>query len=185
MPKGTRVSRCVERLKRSGKDVNPYAICQASTKQSYATGEDIKEGSRSGPEKRKRVRLKSTSGLAKSLKRHTLRGAHAGTGTIRGKILYATILGARALASGAKEGKRKGDKQGREQKARRLAAHTVYANIGKILSERLNNQDEATISTQNVQARTLSGKEKMRKQMQQMQLRNRKDRQDQMYGAKF
>ena len=43
MPKGTRVSRCVERVKRSGRNVNPYAVCQASTGQSYATGKPIKE----------------------------------------------------------------------------------------------------------------------------------------------
>lgn len=45
MPKGTRVSRCVEKLKRSRSKVNPYAVCQASTKQSYATGKSLKEGS--------------------------------------------------------------------------------------------------------------------------------------------
>ncbi len=45
MPKGTRVSRCIEKLKRSGSGVNPYAVCQASTKQSYATGKSLKEGS--------------------------------------------------------------------------------------------------------------------------------------------
>jgi hypothetical protein len=43
MPKGTRVSRCVEKVKKSGRGVNPYAVCQASTKQSYATGKPIKE----------------------------------------------------------------------------------------------------------------------------------------------
>lgn len=43
MPKGTRVSRCVEKVKKSGRNVNPYAVCQASTGQSYATGKPIKE----------------------------------------------------------------------------------------------------------------------------------------------
>ena len=35
-PKGTRVHRCVDDLKRKGKG-NPYAICQSSTGQSYKT----------------------------------------------------------------------------------------------------------------------------------------------------
>lgn len=42
MPKGTRVSRCVEKVKKSGRGVNPYAVCQASTKQSYATGKKLR-----------------------------------------------------------------------------------------------------------------------------------------------
>lgn len=37
MPKGTKVHRCVEKVKRKG-GVNPYAVCQASTGQSFATG---------------------------------------------------------------------------------------------------------------------------------------------------
>jgi hypothetical protein len=43
MPKGTRVSRCINKLKKSNRGVNPYAVCQASTKQSYATGKSLKE----------------------------------------------------------------------------------------------------------------------------------------------
>jgi hypothetical protein len=45
MPKGTRVSRCIEKLKKSGQadKYNPYAVCQASTKQSYATGKPLKK----------------------------------------------------------------------------------------------------------------------------------------------
>jgi len=42
MPKGTKVSRCVEKVKKSGRGVNPYAVCQASTKQSYATGKKLR-----------------------------------------------------------------------------------------------------------------------------------------------
>lgn len=42
MPKGTKVSNCVEDLKKRGEGVNPYAVCQASTHQSYATGRKIK-----------------------------------------------------------------------------------------------------------------------------------------------
>lgn len=42
MPKGTRVSRCVEKVKKSGRNVNPYAVCQASTGQSYATGKKLR-----------------------------------------------------------------------------------------------------------------------------------------------
>jgi hypothetical protein len=41
MPKGTKVAKCVEKVKKSGKGVNPYAVCQASTGQSYATGKPI------------------------------------------------------------------------------------------------------------------------------------------------
>jgi len=43
MPKGTRVHRCVDKVKKSGRGVNPYAVCQASTDQSYATGKTLKE----------------------------------------------------------------------------------------------------------------------------------------------
>ncbi len=39
-PKGTRVHRCVDDLKRKGGG-NPYAICQASTGQSYKTGKKL------------------------------------------------------------------------------------------------------------------------------------------------
>ena len=41
MPTNTKVHRCVESVKRSGKNGNPYAICQAATGQSYATGEKL------------------------------------------------------------------------------------------------------------------------------------------------
>lgn len=41
MPKNTRVHRCVEHLKAKGTKGNPYAICQASTGQSYATGKKL------------------------------------------------------------------------------------------------------------------------------------------------
>lgn len=41
MPKNTKVHRCVEKVKAKGKGVNPYAVCQASTKQSYATGKPL------------------------------------------------------------------------------------------------------------------------------------------------
>ena len=41
MPQGTRVERCVRKVKKSGRGVNPYAVCQASTKQSYATGKKL------------------------------------------------------------------------------------------------------------------------------------------------
>ena len=48
MPKGTRVHRCVVKLKRRGGGVNPYAACQASTGQSYATGKPLKRKKRIG-----------------------------------------------------------------------------------------------------------------------------------------
>jgi hypothetical protein len=41
MPKGTRVSNCVEGVKRKGSAVNPYAVCQKSTGQSYKTGKPL------------------------------------------------------------------------------------------------------------------------------------------------
>lgn len=41
MPKGTKVHKCVQRLK-GRKGVNAYAVCQASTGQSYATGRKLK-----------------------------------------------------------------------------------------------------------------------------------------------
>lgn len=43
MPEGTRVAKCVEEVKRKGGHVNPYAVCQASTHQSYATGKPLKK----------------------------------------------------------------------------------------------------------------------------------------------
>jgi len=41
MPKNTRVHRCVDKLKAKGGKGNPYAICQASTHQSFATGKPL------------------------------------------------------------------------------------------------------------------------------------------------
>jgi hypothetical protein len=43
MPTGTRVHRCVEKLKAKGGKGNPYAICQASTHQSFATGKPLEK----------------------------------------------------------------------------------------------------------------------------------------------
>lgn len=39
-PAGTKVHRCVQKVKKKGGG-NPYAICQASTGQSYKTGKKI------------------------------------------------------------------------------------------------------------------------------------------------
>ena len=42
MPKGTKVARCVQHLKAQGATGGkPYAVCQAATKQSYATGKPL------------------------------------------------------------------------------------------------------------------------------------------------
>ena len=41
MPKGTRVHRCVEKMKRSGSSANPYAVCQAKTGQNFHTGRPL------------------------------------------------------------------------------------------------------------------------------------------------
>jgi len=43
MPKGTKVERCVQHVKAKGGNVNPYAVCQKSTGQSYATGKPLKK----------------------------------------------------------------------------------------------------------------------------------------------
>jgi hypothetical protein len=43
MPEGTKVSDCVKKVKAKGGHVNPYAVCQAATGQSYATGKKLKE----------------------------------------------------------------------------------------------------------------------------------------------
>ena len=43
MPQGTRVARCVNKVKAKGSGVNAYAVCQASTGQSYATGKPLKK----------------------------------------------------------------------------------------------------------------------------------------------
>ena len=42
MPKGTKVHRCVQHVKAKGGNVNPYAVCQKSTGQSYATGKPLR-----------------------------------------------------------------------------------------------------------------------------------------------
>ena len=42
MPAGTKVHRCVQHVKAKGSKVNPYAVCQKSTGQSYATGKSLK-----------------------------------------------------------------------------------------------------------------------------------------------
>ena len=42
MPKGTKVARCVADVKAKGGGVNPYAVCQKATGQSYATGRPLK-----------------------------------------------------------------------------------------------------------------------------------------------
>ena len=43
MPKGTKVHRCVQKVKAKGGNVNPYAVCQESTGQSYKTGKPLKK----------------------------------------------------------------------------------------------------------------------------------------------
>ncbi len=42
MPTGTKVHRCVEKLK-GKKGVNAYAVCQKATGQSYATGKKLRK----------------------------------------------------------------------------------------------------------------------------------------------
>lgn len=41
MPKGTRVHRCVEKVKRKGGAKNAYAVCQKATGQSYKSGKPL------------------------------------------------------------------------------------------------------------------------------------------------
>ena len=43
MPKGTRVHRCVNKLKKKGTYSRAIAICQKATKQSYMTGKTLKK----------------------------------------------------------------------------------------------------------------------------------------------
>lgn len=43
MPKGTRVHRCVDKLKSKMGEGKAIATCQKSTKQSYATGRSTKK----------------------------------------------------------------------------------------------------------------------------------------------
>jgi hypothetical protein len=43
MPKNTKVGKCVSKVKARGGNVNPYAICQKSTKQSYKTGRPLRK----------------------------------------------------------------------------------------------------------------------------------------------
>lgn len=43
MPEGTRVARCVKKVKTKGGRVNPYAVCQSSTGQSYKTGQPLRK----------------------------------------------------------------------------------------------------------------------------------------------
>lgn len=43
MPKGTKVAKCVKDVKAKGSKVNPYAVCQKSTGQSYRTGKPLKK----------------------------------------------------------------------------------------------------------------------------------------------
>ena len=54
MPENTRVARCVKRLKKKGGVKSPYAVCQASTGQSYQTGKTkTKEGKKIASSKSK------------------------------------------------------------------------------------------------------------------------------------
>lgn len=54
MPRGSRVEKCVTEVKKKSKDVNPYAVCQASTGQSYATGKPLKSKGKATRKKTKR-----------------------------------------------------------------------------------------------------------------------------------
>lgn len=42
MPVNSKVARCVKDVKKKSKNVNPYAVCQASTGESYRTGKPPK-----------------------------------------------------------------------------------------------------------------------------------------------
>ena len=46
MPKGTKVHKCVQKVKAKGGAVNPYAVCQASTGLSYRTGKQLPSASK-------------------------------------------------------------------------------------------------------------------------------------------
>ena len=63
MPKGTRVSRCVDKVKKSKDEGAAIAICQDSTKQGYATGKKLKESIAHTGYKRIGIALAETMGL--------------------------------------------------------------------------------------------------------------------------
>jgi hypothetical protein len=66
MPEGTRVHRCVEKLKgKKGVD-NPFAICQSSTHQSFATGKSTRksDGKKVGSESMSRAPSLQVMGIA-------------------------------------------------------------------------------------------------------------------------
>ena len=42
MPQGTKVARCVAKVKKKGRSVNPFAVCQAATGQGYMSGRSLK-----------------------------------------------------------------------------------------------------------------------------------------------
>jgi hypothetical protein len=56
MPRGTKVSKCVAKVKAKGGDVNPYAVCQDATGQSYASGKSKTKAGKpvGGPKKKSR-----------------------------------------------------------------------------------------------------------------------------------
>lgn len=62
MPKGTRVADCVADVKAKGGKYNPYAVCQASTRQSYHTGKPLKN-------KTKSKRMKAMKGISAKVAR--------------------------------------------------------------------------------------------------------------------
>ena len=56
MPKGTRVHRCVIKLKRQYPYSKAIAICQKSTKQNYMTGKTLRQRKRRTRQRKRRTR---------------------------------------------------------------------------------------------------------------------------------
>ena len=48
MPKGSKVARCVRKVRAKKSARNPYAVCQAATGQSYRTGRRRSRSARRG-----------------------------------------------------------------------------------------------------------------------------------------
>jgi hypothetical protein len=88
MPKGTRVSRCVDKVKKS-KDVGAaIAICQDSTNQGYASGKKLKESLRSLQEKQAAKRVNPGEGdkAGSSDSDEYVSGGKTGKPTIQGRL---------------------------------------------------------------------------------------------------
>ena len=88
MPKGTRVSRCVDKVKKSKDEGAAIAICQDSTNQGYASGKKLKESLRSLQEKQaaKRVNPGEGDSAKNPASDEYVSGGKTGKTTIQGRL---------------------------------------------------------------------------------------------------